>query len=70
MATITLTGTADGVVKYVGEYTMYTPKNMICYFHPVKTDRVGINCGAHYHEWSFANEAERDAAVTTLLTYF
>ena len=70
MATIALDGASNGIIRYIGEYTMYTPKNMICYFHPVKTDRVGVNCGSHYQEWVFDDEAQRNAAIATLLSWF
>ena len=70
MATITEVGTGSGVVKYTGDFVMYTPKTMICYFHPVKTDRVGVNCGSHYQEWVFDNETQRDSAITTLLALY
>lgn len=70
MATVEEVGTANGIVKYTGDYVVYVPKMMICYFHPVGTDRICVNCGSICKEWAFDSEAQRDAAITTLLGYY
>lgn len=70
MATLSLTGSANGLIKYTGDYDIYIKITNVGSFSPVKTDRVGISCGTYSTELVFDDATQRDAAITTLLTYF
>ena len=70
MATITESGSATGLILYSGEYDLYIRKASINFMQKVKTDRIKAGFGYSIEELIFDNQTQRDAAFTTLLTYF
>lgn len=76
MATITLSGTASTLITYTGTtvdgsaIVVYMPIASIGPFYKAKTDRISIQVDGHMDEYVFDSEAQRDAAIVTLLTYF
>jgi hypothetical protein len=70
MATIELSGSNNGLIKYVGDYTTYIKLTSICLFKKANSNRVHLVCGGYHTELEFDDEAQRDAAITTLLTWY
>ena len=70
MATVSLSGTASSLILYSGTYDIYIQKSHVEFMIVKNTHFLSIGCNGSAIDLQFDSEAQRDAALTTMLTYF